>query len=906
MGTAEGKSIIQLGKTGIVYENSSDFDNSIFNRVYDNAAKLTEQSVNNQIANRHRKSSHEQADNIITFVGRRGTGKTSAMLSFMECLKNNDRKIEGDKSYKICSAANGKPVRFITLEWIDASLLEKEEDIFEFILAKMLNEFLGKDEKAQYLEKSNYEYAIRELYKRFGDIYKKMLNLKKKEEGHYGSDESAISLLRDLARSSDLRYDFEELIKEYIRVQPILEKREYTSSSEETFLVVAIDDVDMNVNSGFDILERIQRYLKVNGLIVLMAINNEQMQICCEKHFIQIYGSASQYTEENKRGYISKISEEYMEKVLPSYMRVYLPSLKKKDYDRNQVTKVRDSLDGKEQTIKEAMFRIIERRTRVRYDCRGRKRHFMEPDTLRALNNQYINYKSLHELEAENNSEGQKQKKEFLKKLDWNLKESMDDILFRFSYENLLPPNRNFFISLSEEDIIRRGICIVERFWNNLSLKEIEKTNFIYGKAEIEEFFEDFEIYGYSYGELMRCIFFLGRQSKADKKLVHAILAMYSVALTRIFYCYKDETDADKRKKKYDVLVGVFTESVGGSWSKYMLPKMGGKYVGASKGSRLDAVGLQIDDDLADRLMTVQNGDSPEMASDMAGIMEGLSSQFIMMLFLSGFSNEDPNADMYTLDIKKKPNFEGSGKEKAVVEESSKQSEIGFIKCRADYNILNFINNIFNFKAVLRSFIKALFRAVKREDWNEEHISKLVDETVEKLKELKSEEGTKGFFCKVFEWHQKTGGMAVPAYSTDIYYNMLKRLVRELKLHPRANIEMDQLLDELRKVIKQINDVMASSDSYYRRKKEVDKKQFSEDYFGSYIEDYDKNETTVEMGEFQEALLTCPVVQRLIDTTAENQSLKLLYNDFVSKLIEAGDEQAEKRNHKKLMASFLD
>lgn len=904
MSTEEGKSIIQLGKTGIVYENSSDFDNSIFNRVYDNAAKLTEQSVNNQIANKYKQSSHEQADNIITFVGRRGTGKTSAMLSFMECLRNNDKKSEGDKSYKICSSVNGRPIRFITLEWIDASLLEKEEDIFEFILAKMLNEFLGKDEKAQYLEKSNYEYAIRELYKRFGDLYKKMLNLKKKEEGHYGSDESAISLLRDLARSSDLRYDFEELIKEYIRVQPLLEKNEYISGSEETFLVVAIDDVDMNVNSGFDILERIQRYLKVNGLIVLMAINNEQMQICCEKHFIQIYGSVSQYTEENKRGYISKISEEYMEKVLPSYMRVYLPSLKKKDYDRNQVTKVSDPLNGEEQTIKEAMFRIIERRTKVRYDCRGRKRHFMEPDTLRALNNQYINYRSLHEMEAENTLRNQEQKREFLKKLNWNLKESMDDILFRFSYEILLPPNRNFFISLSEEDIIRRGICIAERFWNNQSSHKLYKVNFIYGKAEIEEFFKDYGIYGYSYGELMRCIFFLGRQSEADKKLVHAILAMYTVALTRIFYCYKDEIDADKRKRKYDVLVEVFTESVGGSWSKYMLPKMGGKYTGASKGSKLDDIGLQIDEKVYNELKKIQNGDSKDVIFDMTEIVEGMSSQFIMMLFLSGFSNEDPNADTYTLGIKKKSNLQGSGTGADAVLENAIQSEIVFIKCRADYNILNFINNIFNFEAVLRNFVKALFRAVKREEWNEEYISKLTNETVEKMKE-QSKEGDTSFWGKVFEWHQKTGGMVVPVYSTDIYYNMLKRLVRELKLHPRANIEKDQLLDELRKVIKQINHVMASSDSYYRQKKEVDKKQFSEGCVSSYIEAYDKKESTVEMGEFQKTLLTCPVVQRLLDTQQGNQSMKLLYNDFVSKLIESEDKQVEKQNLEKQMDYLL-
>ena len=76
------------------------------------------------------------------------------------------------------------------------------------------------------------------------------------------SAESAISNLRDLSRSVDIRKEFQELVRYYIRIKEGLENRD----KYKTFLVVAIDDLDMNVEYGFEILEKIQRYLKVDRL----------------------------------------------------------------------------------------------------------------------------------------------------------------------------------------------------------------------------------------------------------------------------------------------------------------------------------------------------------------------------------------------------------------------------------------------------------------------------------------------------------------------------------------------------------------------------------------------------------------------------------------------------------------
>lgn len=97
-------------------------------------------------------------------------------------------------------------MRFLGIDSIDASLLEAKEDIFEAILAKMFNEFL-KDNENTNSEALTYEK--RELYQMFSSIYRKHLNLKKRSFDDIYSSEAAISDLRDLARSVDIKQEFE-------------------------------------------------------------------------------------------------------------------------------------------------------------------------------------------------------------------------------------------------------------------------------------------------------------------------------------------------------------------------------------------------------------------------------------------------------------------------------------------------------------------------------------------------------------------------------------------------------------------------------------------------------------------------------------------------------------------------
>lgn len=392
------KMIIEVGHAkGIVYEEYTGFEKSIFKNVYARAKALTKQIIDRneelQALNGHGNDfrNKEQVENTIAFLGGRGTGKTSAMLSFMEGLKDHY------KAHDVIEDDN-KKYNFISLEWIDASFLEDNEDIFVMILAKMFGELLKYHDKIGMDRDRAVEYDFRNLYQQFEKIYRRISNLKRKDEVY--NEELPVDFLKDLSRSTEVRSDFRELVRAFVRF--VVEVEGIKEKSNNTYVVIAVDDIDLNIKRGYDILETIHKYLMVPGVIVLVALNYEEMMLCCEKHYIENYGlDMPQKVVEDIGVRAIEMSEQYLEKVLPPYMRLYMPSLQKRDFQfRNPKIRVQgEKEDGKtdptEMEIKEYMFDLIYKRTGVLFDAVGKKRHFMEPSTLRNLNAIYEIYNEM-------------------------------------------------------------------------------------------------------------------------------------------------------------------------------------------------------------------------------------------------------------------------------------------------------------------------------------------------------------------------------------------------------------------------------------------------------------------------------------------------------------------------------
>lgn len=151
MGTKEINVILKSGRD-IVYEDASVFEKSVHREAYKRAFQITDEVIRqNSKFEQYKYSSGvgksygtelrnlKQISNILFFSGERGAGKTSAMLSYMEFLKDYYRNSTSYDSDKIIPNLkfHEQDLMFTGLEYIDASRLADKEDVLGSVLAKM-------------------------------------------------------------------------------------------------------------------------------------------------------------------------------------------------------------------------------------------------------------------------------------------------------------------------------------------------------------------------------------------------------------------------------------------------------------------------------------------------------------------------------------------------------------------------------------------------------------------------------------------------------------------------------------------------------------------------------------------------------------------------------------------------
>ncbi|MEZ7820894.1 MAG: hypothetical protein QMB51_01140, partial [Patescibacteria group bacterium] len=117
---------------------------------------------------------------IIAFVGERGTGKTSSMLSVSSALKEKSKSFIGNKAYNLeWSDKKLSNYSFHSVGIIDPSMLSHNSNILEIVIAKMFQNF--KDHLDNNGKSSIDEDKKRKLIKAFEEVFKnlKIINNKR-------------------------------------------------------------------------------------------------------------------------------------------------------------------------------------------------------------------------------------------------------------------------------------------------------------------------------------------------------------------------------------------------------------------------------------------------------------------------------------------------------------------------------------------------------------------------------------------------------------------------------------------------------------------------------------------------------------------------------------------------------
>ena len=297
----------------IKIEEPDKLKGSFFEEIYlkaaDAVADIIEQTDRNKKTDKNDPFLNEKQDynNIIAFCGERGTGKSSAMISFAQSLlKLNESK--GFYTDKNLISRN-----FHTIKIIDPSLFEKHENIFEVILAQLFSSFekeLNKKEKESDLN------VKRELLEQFEKVYENLQTIRKDGQKYDGE---ALETLNKLACGANLRQNFKELVKLYLNF--IVDKE----NRDSAYLIIPIDDFDLNVNAAAEMAEQIRKYLMIPRVIVLMAVKIEQLADAKEQQVRKDFEVLINSKTLNEDPRI--ITSQYVLKLIPNNRRIEMPNL---------------------------------------------------------------------------------------------------------------------------------------------------------------------------------------------------------------------------------------------------------------------------------------------------------------------------------------------------------------------------------------------------------------------------------------------------------------------------------------------------------------------------------------------------------------------------------------------------
>ena len=314
-------------------------------------------SVNNVIPN-----SYDTRNNIIAFVGERGSGKTSCL----QTVYNNIPKIERLRNLQ-CKFNNHMPI-------IDPSYFNEHSNILEIVIAQMFQIFkdaLQHPEK-YFLHDDNLLEKKRNLVKSFQEV-KETLDCIDTPIKSSDTNDSVEALSR-MAASNNLKQQMEKLIDGYLS---------YFNGQSESVLVIAIDDLDVQTKHTYTMLEQISKYLIVDRVVILIGVKLKQLSDLIKQNYYNDFEKLIN-NKEVTGSQIDDMASRYLLKLIPFSHRLFLPNI----YDH--ITELSLEIEGESnesQNLNKCILELIYSRTHISFYNSLEQESLIIPHNLRELLN---------------------------------------------------------------------------------------------------------------------------------------------------------------------------------------------------------------------------------------------------------------------------------------------------------------------------------------------------------------------------------------------------------------------------------------------------------------------------------------------------------------------------------------
>ena len=373
-------------KYGVVIEGVDSTTTSLFNKIYSDAKDNVRNIITANkmmISDKNSNDKTEEALNTtIAFIGGRGTGKSSAMVSFSNYLSKKgaeDLREEGFGKY-----------RFYSIPVIDANQLGKNETIIGRISAALITEYnkqktdLSVEDKREFIRLAKHANDVAVKYTS-GEWFK-----------------TGDTLIDETVSISQMREDVKKLIRQFLKIK--------MKDADNSYLVVSVDDIDMGIENSYSIMEEIRKFLCIPNVIVLVSLDVKQLEIVLKANYIKTLGRES--LEDTDVLTVKNLSYRYVEKLFPYGRQHRMPELSLvtlqrirpegffndgtgEESDEELWKKWELGAQGSTPTVFDAVLHLIWRKTTLLPICNSEGDHLLVPRNLRSLYNLVVFLRNL-------------------------------------------------------------------------------------------------------------------------------------------------------------------------------------------------------------------------------------------------------------------------------------------------------------------------------------------------------------------------------------------------------------------------------------------------------------------------------------------------------------------------------
>lgn len=457
----------------------------------------------------------DAANNVFTFIGERGSGKTSCMSSVSRLLTCG--RLTGFMDYPQLGQT-----KFETIDIIDPSYFDENHNIVAMVIAKLYKSFSQKED-ANCHEKCNFD-VHRDLVAAFAQVQKNIMCLLDDHTEEDGWDDD-IENLADMSMAADLRNDINRLVELYMKFV----------RKEDGILLVSIDDIDLNIKGADTMTEQIRKYLVSPNIVILLAAKLDQLATIMTLHYAEKY----KYLIDKRRiGFdtVEEMTGQYLVKFAPEDQRVYMPSAD--FYMESGIEIEGDNVSGT--CVKQAIPELIFSRTRYLFYNSKHEASCIVPRNLRKMCQLAA---MVWSMEKYHDGDGMENKRIFR------------NYLFQtWTQDNLTNEDRKLVRRILEgwknEQLNRVTLDVLKEKYGRWFKTQVQTGNF--DNVEMaEELKQIYDVrnreYNLSVGDVMSLIYNLqiAYESHADSCFFFFIESIYSIALYESYDWITDKMDAE-------------------------------------------------------------------------------------------------------------------------------------------------------------------------------------------------------------------------------------------------------------------------------------------------------------------------------------------------------------------------